>query len=669
MTETKKTSRKSNANTVSKGAASRDAYDDFLDMTFEPTPRKRSTASGGKHAAAAQTPARPKHAAPAETAEKPKKAEGTARSRKTGEATPKKAAGATAGAKKSAAGSAPRAKKSADASAAPKKATKPRKKPMTHQEAAAAAWADPWDEIKESPMASSRGRHTAQAQHSAVTAPAKPRSATKKKPASVKPKAAAGRRKKDAYDAFMEAGETARPAAKKRTVSVSTVLLLACIVCMLGLFVWQHSQYQTFVVMKNAVEHEGFYDGTTVEGVDVSGMTLEQAIQHWETSVEPGYSQRAVTLSNGVQFTAAELGYSSDYVTVLNNAFNAGRRGSLEERYQALSARREQPVSYDVTRHPYSESVVQQCVSAIAEQIDRPATSAKIASFNTTTYTFEFTGEEKGSRLDAEQLSADLKSALNAGGGSVELIVQAVEPDVSMTDISSEYGMITSAITNASSSSKNRLSNIRRALELINGTCLKPGETFSFNGVVGQRTTDRGFKTATAYSGGAVVEDVGGGICQVSTTLFNAAVKADLDIVERHNHSLTVAYVDKGKDAAVNWGSQDLRFTNNSSDNVYICCYLTDDKRVRVGIFGRLLPNGETITVEGKTTGRVSYQTIYEANPSMATGETKVVQGGKVGYNAVAYKIRWDANGNEISNELLCKSSYRATNEIIQYGP
>ena len=158
------------------------------------------------------------------------------------------------------------------------------------------------------------------------------------------------------------------------------------------------------------------------------------------------------------------------------------------------------------------------------------------------------------------------------------------------------------------------------ALQLINGTHLAPGESFSFNDTVGKRTTERGFKVATAYSSGEVTEDVGGGICQVSTTLFNAFVKADMQIDERHNHSLTVAYVDKGKDAAVNWGNQDLRFTNNSSDSVYICCYLTSDKRVRFGIFGKLLPNGESITVEGVTTGKIDFETVYQANPSMASG-------------------------------------------------
>lgn len=479
---------------------------------------------------------------------------------------------------------------------------------------------------------------------------------------------------RDAYDDFLERNERERArkksSKKKRSKDLGMMLaLLTVIGCMLGLAGWQYTQYQTFLMMKAAVDRPTFYEGTMVEGIDVSTMTLEQAIQHWEESVEPKYSQRKVTLSNGAEFSAAELGYSSDYVTVLSNAWGAGRRGSLVERYEALSFRQSQPASYVVNRVAYRDDVIAQCVSAIAEQIDRPAEDSKIESFDMETYEFRFAEAVTGSKLDTEQLAQGMARALDAGGGTVELVVNAIQPKVQTADIAKQYGMITSAVTNASSSSSNRLANIRKALEFIHGTCLKPGETFSFNDTVGKRTTDRGFKMATAYSSGKVVEDVGGGICQVSTTLFNAAVKADLEINERHNHSLTVGYVDKGKDAAVNWRSQDLRFTNNTDDNIYIACYLTGDKRVRFGIFGKLLENGETITVEGVTTGTIDYKTEYQLNMTFAPGQQKVVQKGKKGYKAEAYKIRWDANGNQISRELLCKSTYKATAQIIEYGP
>ena len=246
--------------------------------------------------------------------------------------------------------------------------------------------------------------------------------------------------------------------------------------------------------------------------------------------------------------------------------------------------------------------------------------------------------------------------------------MEVIQPETTTQDVASQYGLIDYAITNASSSSRSRINNIVTAMSYINGTRVAPGETFSFNQTVGQRTRERGFKMAPAYSSGEVTEQIGGGICQVSTTLFNAAVKADMEIVERHNHSLTVHYVDKGKDATVDWGNQDFRFKNTSSDDIYICCYLTDDKRVRFGIFGKLLPNGEKITLEANTTEVVKAETEYQKSVFLGPGQTYVLQEGRNGYKAEAWKVRWDAAGNEISRELLCKSVYKVKNEIIQYG-
>ena len=473
---------------------------------------------------------------------------------------------------------------------------------------------------------------------------------------------------RDPFDDYLDATGPQPPRGGRRTSGL-TAFLAVCIAAILGLAGWQAVRYQDFLTMKSAVAEQGFYDGTTVEGIDVSDMTLESALAYWEAEVEPAYAQRTVSLDNGTTLTAAQLGYSSDYAAVLARAWNAGQTGSLEERYARIAERQAQPASYSVTRTLYTDSAIESFAESMAAQIDRPAQDAALESFDVDSFQFNYVEEVAGSRLDTQALARDIAQALDAGGGSVALSVESIQPEVTVASLSSQYGMIAYAVTNASSSSSNRLTNIALSLELINGTRLDPGETFSFNETVGERTTDRGFKVATAYSSGEVTEEVGGGICQVSTTLFNAAVKSDMEIVERHNHSLTVSYVDLGKDAAVDWGNKDLRFTNTGDEPVYIVCLLTDDKRVRIGFFGKLLPNGESITVEGETTGTIGYETVYQPNLSFPSGYSEVTQRGRNGYTAVAYKIRWDAEGNQISSELLCSSTYRTTNEIIEYGP
>ena len=518
-----------------------------------------------------------------------------------------------------------------------------------------------------------------------ATAAKKPSSAARKRAGSARrvsqnPVASAANRRNAAAkkragkgDLFLEA----RPQHKKKNAQPKRpfaafgavdICLIAVIALLIALGIRQQSAYAEFLRMREVVDQQTFYNGTTVEGVDVSNMTLSAAMEYWRDRVEARNEDRTVTFNDGTAVTARELGYESDYASVLSAAWSAGRSGSLEERYLMASNRVENPVAYNVTRRDYSEAILDQYVQGIADQVNRPAVEATIASFNTETYQFEFNPSQSGAALDADALKTSIAQSIRSGGGSVDLPIMVLQPQVSTEEVASQYGLIDYAITNASSSSRARINNIVTAMGFINGTCVKPGEIFSFNETVGQRTTARGFKKATAYSSGEVTEQIGGGICQVSTTLFNAAVKADMEIVERHNHSLTVHYVDKGKDATVNWGDQDFRFKNTSSDNVYICCYLTKDKRVRFGIFGRLLPNGEKITVEAVTTEVVKAETEYQQSAFLAPGETYVLQEGRNGYKAEAYKVRWDALGNQISRELLCKSVYKKKNEIIQYG-
>ena len=460
---------------------------------------------------------------------------------------------------------------------------------------------------------------------------------------------------------------------RKKKVSggsiAAVLILLIGIAAFSGLGYWRHEEYKAFAAMKEVVARQTFYEGTTVEGYNVSGLSLSQAVGYWNAQIEPAYRETAAVLNDGTRITAAQMGYTSDFESVLFNAWNAGRSGTLEERYQKIMERTGAPVAFNVSRSMYNSQTVQKYVQSVAAQVDSDPVDAKVASFDPESYEFTFSPEKIGHRLNQYALVSGIENALNSGGGSVNLEIEALYPKQTVEGIQGQYGMITQAVTNASSSSSNRLSNIKLALSAINGYCLEPGETFSFNEAVGQRTTARGYKKATAYSSGEVTEQVGGGICQVSTTLFNAVVKADLKVKERHNHSLTVSYVDLGKDAAVNWGSQDLRFENTSDDNIYLVCYLTSDKRVRIGVFGKLLEDGMTITLEGRQTGTIDYETQYQLNMTMHSGEQKITQQGKNGFTATTSKIYWDADGNEIEREELCKSRYLAQAQIIEYGP
>ncbi len=519
---------------------------------------------------------------------------------------------------------------------------------------------EPYDELDEAFAGTAKGKKAASGKSGeAAAAKGKKSGAPKEK-----------EQETDPYDALLATGENkeaAAPARKRKGGGLGmAAVLMTCILALVGLGIRQVRAYSEFLEMRRVVEQQTFYEGTSVDGVDVSGMSLDEALIHWETNVEPAFESVSLKIEGSESLSAIQLGYASDYREVLRTAWSAGRAGGLEQRYKEVTRRKDSPTKFVVHRRLYSEDLVDQYVQALADAVDTPAQDAHIKSFDVDKRAFVFAESREGRELDQKSLRTDMISALNAGGGSVTPVVNSIAPEVTKADIESSYGMITSAVTSASSSSANRLNNIDLALSTINGTCLKPGDTFSFNTVVGKRTTDRGYKKAPAFSSGEVTQQVGGGICQVSTTVFNAAVKSDLEIVERHNHSIPVGYVDKGKDATVDWGVQDLRFRNTSDDNIYLCCYLTDKKRVMVEVYGKLLPDGQYITVEAYTTGTLHSETEYRTNTFLSPGKTNVIQEGRTGYTASAYKVRWSASDEVISRELLCTSRYPARNTIIE---
>ena len=457
---------------------------------------------------------------------------------------------------------------------------------------------------------------------------------------------------------------------KKRRKGGYVTFLLSTLIVLCVLFIsLQLYNYTKFMTMRNAVDSNSFFAGTSIDGIDISQMTMDEAIVYWENEVEPAYYNRKVTLDNGASVTAKELGYSSDYKAVITSAWESQTTGRLADRYAALMKYSANGTGYTVTRKLYTADAVDSYVARIAADTDSSVKEPTITGFDHNSLSFTFGEGKPGYTLDKQKLANDIMTSMDNGGGSVALSVSVTQPTYTVDDMKNMYGLRAYAVTNASSSSSSRLTNIKLACNSINGTLLQPGEEFSFNEVVGKRTKDRGYKAAPAYNSGEVVEEVGGGICQVSTTLFNAVVKSDLQVTERHNHSMPVSYVDKGKDAAVSWGAQDLKFINNSSEPVYIVAYVDDEKRVRIGIFGRLLEDGKYITVEAKVTYTKEFETVYQYNAFLLPGAVEELQSGRNTYEAMAYKCTWTADGELISRESLCKSVYRGRDCIIEYGP
>lgn len=223
--------------------------------------------------------------------------------------------------------------------------------------------------------------------------------------------------------------------------------------------------------------------------------------------------------------------------------------------------------------------------------------------------------------------------------------------------------------TSFSTSSFERKSNIKLASSLINGTFLDIGEEFSFNQVVGARTEKRGFKKAHIIKDGQFVEGVGGGVCQVSTTLYNAVLLADLKVTEIHHHSLSVSYVSPSFDAMVNSGSADLKFINNTNNPIIIYAS-SNDTQVKFVISGE--PMEKTIIRESKVIDYLPVETEYidDVNGNFTDlykGESRVVKYGKAGLISEGYIIE-KKNGKIMNKKLIRKDRYNSTKNIVVRG-
>lgn len=225
--------------------------------------------------------------------------------------------------------------------------------------------------------------------------------------------------------------------------------------------------------------------------------------------------------------------------------------------------------------------------------------------------------------------------------------------------------VLASASTSLNTSNVDRTNNVTLAAKYMNGTILNPGEEFSYNGVVGQRTTERGFKAAGAYSNGQLIDEVGGGVCQPSSTLYMAVLRADLEVTERTNHSMTVSYTPLGEDATVSYGSLDFKFKNNTDYPIKLVT-VREGSQMKVTIMGTKVDD-KTVRLETEILETLTPETIKKTDSSLKPGETEVQQSAVTGYKTITYKYV-TVNG-ETTKEVANRSSYRKRDKIVLVGP
>lgn len=510
-------------------------------------------------------------------------------------------------------------------------------------------------------------------------------------------------------------------------------IVLCCVIPAFVLAVLLLLLSTVFALMN--INNNKIMNGVSIQGIDISGLTVEEAKQKVNTIANEHMARQILVKHldfEGV-FPPEQFGAYLDVEGTIDFAYSLGRSGSLfENNYTILNLllkNKDIPVnvSYD---NSLLTSIIGELNNLLPDRIINPdyyinddntliitsgrdgtivdndafkvEIEALLNDFSNTEPTMEIpTTIVKADSIDIDEIyksiykkpvdayfttnpyvvypsstGLDFDISMEAAKDMIsnyqeeyEIPLKVLYPNVTTNQIGNEAfpDELSSFKTSYTTSGYSRSTNIELAAKKLNDVVIMPGETFSFNQTVGQRTKSAGFKEATAYSNGKVVQEVGGGICQVSSTLYNAVLYANLEIVERTNHGFKPSYVKPGLDATVSWGGPDFKFKNNRDYPVRIKTD-TSGKILRIYIYGLKTENDYTVTLDAQYVSNVPFKTIYQDDSSLGSGESKVIQSGSNGCKTATYKYLYDSNGTLISSSCISRDTYNPHNKIIAVG-
>ncbi len=432
----------------------------------------------------------------------------------------------------------------------------------------------------------------------------------------------------------------------------------ACVVFM-GMSATAHAEEQTI--------KEGLYIGE----INVGGLTREQAeeaVNAYVDELKPALITLEAANGGQVQVTAGDLGVAWDNTEVLDEVIQVGQVGNVIERYKLMKDLQNENIHYDLELgydiHAINKLLTEQCVAFDTRAVN--------ATLNRVNGVFEIEAGQSGYTVDVEQ-SIDvvynyMMNDWNGQDGSVALVVKEELPQGTVEELSRVGDVLGTYTTSFKSSGSARSANIENGCSLISGTTLYPGEEFSTLEKITPFTKANGYHMAGSYSNGKVVDSLGGGICQVSTTLYNAVLLAELEVTQRYNHSMIVSYVDPSADAAIaESAGKDFKFVNNTDTPIYIEGIISN-KQITINIYGEeYRAPGREVIYESEIIEKISPAAdIIYADASRPIGYISK-QSAHIGYKARLWKIVKE-NGVEVERTQVNSSNYKMTPRYATVG-
>lgn len=411
--------------------------------------------------------------------------------------------------------------------------------------------------------------------------------------------------------------------------------------------------------------------GVLIEGTDVSGMTFDEA-----AVVAEGYAEKFKDVSftlrvpdgRSVVAKGSDLGLLSGDTEVVERAMRYGKTGNPLERYIA-TRRSEAGKTADFPLSLRADyTTVNNYVEGIAPSLK---TEVKEHDLKRENGQFIFIEGTPGITVDVAQSATTIVDYIahswDGSNASIDLVTAVVQPKGDAEKLKAVKDVLGTYTTNYYGSTVGRRNNIQVGTKNVNGKLMLPGDTLSVSTAMQKRTVENGYMEASAYENGATIDALGGGICQVSTTLYNAVIRAELEVVERSPHSMTVSYVEPSMDAAISDGIKDFVFRNDSDYPVYIEG-IAGESSVTFTVFGHeTRPANRKVDFESQILETVEPDNIFRANGDLPAGTVSRVSSAHTGYTAQLLKIV-TVDGVEQSRAVFNKSKYRATENIYDVG-
>lgn len=418
-----------------------------------------------------------------------------------------------------------------------------------------------------------------------------------------------------------------------------------------------------------AEEETKIVDGVYIGNVNVSGLTESQAQSAVDEYVA-GLMNTTFTLkgeTGSIEMTAEDMGVAADSDAAVQEALGVGHAGSLVNRYKALQDLKKEKLVLDMNLSVDKQSTAQK----LYENSGSLAVGAVDNSLVRENGAFRFVPGQEGEEIDIVNsvyaINDFLAQGWDGSSNEIDLVTKVVEPRGSEEELAQVQDLLGAYSTNFASSSAGRAKNVTTGCSKVNGTILYPGDEFELCSTVSPFTQENGYELAGAYQNGTTVESFGGGICQVATTLYNAVIRAELDITMRFNHSMQVHYVQPSMDAAIAGNYKDLRFKNNTEYPVYIEGYCSGGI-IYFNVFGKeTRPANREISFESETVSTTQPETKFNLDATKAAGYWSQDQSAHEGCVAQLWKIV-TVDGKQQSRELFNKSNYQASPKIITIG-